>query len=256
MLRHYVSENQEDWEVYVEPLTYAYNSHVHRTTRTTPFELFLSRPPPEFSLLRADGDAPRSERGDARAEFLKTWEDTIQKACGSLCRAQAWYRRDFDKRVRRSSTCLAPGSYVYLNPTDGSRTSNRLPLSALGPYQVLTNDGRTITVDRDGITERVAADRCVYAPHPIEAPSASTITPGDLADKLTEGTKYVVERLLRHRTMEDGTTAFLIKWADYDTPSWTAQTHVPEELVSRYTQRLWRCTGRDLNSDMNADVQS
>ena len=50
MLRNYVGEHQDDWDVYVRPLTYAYNSHVHRTTRTMPFELVLSRPPPEFSL--------------------------------------------------------------------------------------------------------------------------------------------------------------------------------------------------------------
>ena len=55
--------------------------------------------------------------------------------------------------------------------------------------------------------------------------------------------------------MEDGTTEFLIKWADYDTPTWTARNHVPEELVSRYAQRLRRRTGRELNSDVNADVQ-
>ena len=46
MPRNYVSEHHHDWDVYVGPLTYAYSSHVHRTTRTTPFELLLSRPSP------------------------------------------------------------------------------------------------------------------------------------------------------------------------------------------------------------------
>ena len=71
MLRNYVKEHQDDWDVYVGPLTYAYNSQVHRTTRTKPFELVLSRPPPEFSLRRADRDAPPSDRGTQRAEFLR-----------------------------------------------------------------------------------------------------------------------------------------------------------------------------------------
>ena len=60
MLRNYAGEHQSDWDVYVGPLRYAYNSHVHRTTHTTPFQLVPSRPPPEFSLRRADGDAPPS----------------------------------------------------------------------------------------------------------------------------------------------------------------------------------------------------
>ena len=189
-------------------------------------------------------------------KFLKTLDDTIQKAYGSLGRTQVRYKREFDKRMRRINTHLAPGNYIYRNPTDGAKTSNKLASPAVGPYRVLANDKRTITIDRDGATERVSADRCVYAPPPMDAPRASTTTPGDLVDKVTEGTQYAVERLLRHHTMEDGTTEFLIKWADYDTPTWTGRTYVPEELVSRYEQRLRRRTGKDLNSDVNADVQS
>ena len=80
MLRNYDGEHQNDWDVYVGLLTYAYNSHVHRTTRTTPFKLVLSRPPPEFSLRRADGYTPPSDGGNQRAEFLKILGYTIQKA--------------------------------------------------------------------------------------------------------------------------------------------------------------------------------
>ena len=106
------------------------------------------------------------------------------------------------------------------------------------------------------MTERVSADRCVYAPPPTDAPRASATTPSDLTDKVTEGTQYVVERLLKHRVVEDGTTEFLIKWDDYDEPTWTARTHVPEELVSRYAKRLTTRTGRDLTSEVNAVVHS
>ena len=104
MLHNYVNEHQDDWDVYVGPLTYAYNSHIHRTTRTTPFELVLNRPPPEFSLRRSSGDMPLADRGTERAEFLKTVDATIQKAHGSLQRTKARYKRDFDKRVRWINT--------------------------------------------------------------------------------------------------------------------------------------------------------
>ena len=126
MLRNYVSEDQNDCDVYVGPLTYAYHSHVHRTTGTTPFELVLSRPPPEFSLRGADGDGPPSDRGNQRAEFLRTLDNTIQKAYGSLRQTQARYKRDFDKRVRRINARQKPGDYVYLKRTDGAKTSKKL----------------------------------------------------------------------------------------------------------------------------------
>ena len=180
-------------------------------------------------------------------------DSTIQKACGSLRRTQARYKRDFDKHI---NSRLPPEEYVYLNPTDGVKTSNKLASPAVGPYRVLANDLLTITIDRDVVTERVSADRCVYAPPPIDAPRASTTKPRDLANKVTAGTQYAVEWLQKHRVMEDGTTEFLIKWADYDTATWTARTHVPEALVSRYAQRLRRRTGRDLTLNVNADVHA
>ena len=68
--------------------------------------------------------------------------------------------------------------------------------------------------------------------------------------------QYAVERQLRHRAMGGGTTEFLIKWAEYNTPTWTARTHVPEELVSRYARRLQRRTGKELTADVNSEVQS
>ena len=62
----------------------------------------------------------------------------------------------------------------------------------------------------------------------MDAPRVSTTTPPDLADKVREGTQYAVEKLLKHRKMEDRTTEFLIKWADYDQPAWTARIHITE----------------------------
>ena len=241
--------------MYVRPLTYAYNSHVHRSTRTTLFELKLSRPLPEFSLRRTEGDAPLSDRLTHRAEFLKKLDATIQKAYGSLRGTQARYKRDFDKRVRRVNTRVKPENYVYLNPTDGAKTSYKLASPAVGPFDVLANDQRTIKIDRDGVTERVSADRCVYAPPPVDAPQTSTTALGDLADKVTAGTQYAMDRLLDHGIVETGSAEFKVKWADYKEPTWNARTHIPEELVSRYARRLRVRTGRDLTTELNADVQ-
>ena len=44
-LRHYAEEHQRDWDDYVQPLTFAYNTQVHRSTETTPFDLVLTPPP-------------------------------------------------------------------------------------------------------------------------------------------------------------------------------------------------------------------
>ena len=72
--------------MYVGPLMYLYSSHEHRTTRTTPFELVLSRHLPKFPLRRTGGYVPPADKGTKRAEFLKTLDATIQKTYGSLRR--------------------------------------------------------------------------------------------------------------------------------------------------------------------------
>lgn len=55
-LRHYVEENRPDWDLYVQPLTYAYTMQVHKSTGTTPFDLILSRHP-QLILVQSHSSA-------------------------------------------------------------------------------------------------------------------------------------------------------------------------------------------------------
>ena len=97
MLRNYVNEHQNDWDRYAKALTYSYNCLVHRSTNTTPFNLELSRPPPEFSLhrsvkLRAP---PIAEQ---KNDYARRLDDGIQTAYSRLMKTktQQRYKRDFD----------------------------------------------------------------------------------------------------------------------------------------------------------------
>lgn len=51
-LRHYVACDQQNWAIFVQTLTYAYNTQVHRSTNTSPYSLVLSRTHTGLSLLR------------------------------------------------------------------------------------------------------------------------------------------------------------------------------------------------------------
>lgn len=44
-LRYYVAEHQQDWDIYVQSLTYAYSSQGHRSTNLPSFSLVLSQQP-------------------------------------------------------------------------------------------------------------------------------------------------------------------------------------------------------------------
>ena len=43
-LSHYVAENQQYWDQYINALTFAYNMQADRSTNLPPYELVLSQP--------------------------------------------------------------------------------------------------------------------------------------------------------------------------------------------------------------------
>ena len=81
MPRNYFNEHQNDWDRYATARTYSHNCHVHRSTNTTPFNLVLSRLPPEFRLhhsvkLRVPPTAeqkPRSPQSSGRTITQNDW---------------------------------------------------------------------------------------------------------------------------------------------------------------------------------------
>ena len=103
-LRHYVGEHQKDWDEFVQPLTYAYNMQVHRSTGTTPFDLVLSRHPSGI-LTESVGHLPEgttNARSSAavKRNTLKRLRYALSRAKVDLTKAQQRYKHDFDRRVR------------------------------------------------------------------------------------------------------------------------------------------------------------
>lgn len=91
-----------------------------------------------------------------------------------------------------------------------------------------------MTLDHEGVTERVPVEGCVYVPPLINQPRKSTKSTADLTDKVTDGPHYTVDHIINHRVMDDGTTEFHVKWVHYEVPTWTAPTPIPEELFPRH----------------------
>ena len=57
-LRHYVVDQQRNWHLFIQPLTYAYNTQVHKSTKQVPLPLALSRlpvgPPPTDRIEKTE----------------------------------------------------------------------------------------------------------------------------------------------------------------------------------------------------------
>ena len=161
-LRVFVSEHQRDWDTLIQPLTYAYNAQVHRTTGQKPFSLALTRTPGNPALY-VDNDCPDTAPTTAEEQKTNVFERTrqlIKLAAERTEAQQARYKNNFDRRVRTSMK-VNPGEEVFIDnpPSAGKPMSERtadetitkLTRKAGTAHKVLKVDKTSVTVDRDGV---------------------------------------------------------------------------------------------------------
>ena len=117
MLRCYVEDHPQDWCAYVRALTYAYNTSVHRGINAAPFDLVLSRSPPDFTLARPTGGRGKTGKPFDRQDFGSRLRVAIGHASANLKKHQRRYKVDFDKHIRNSAMNLTTEDKVYLGPT-------------------------------------------------------------------------------------------------------------------------------------------
>jgi len=177
-LRHYVAENQADWDEYVQPLTYAYNAQVHRSTRVPPFALVLSRNPPGPAQVipptaQPSDASPPLRASRLRMRLIRELAHLQAKTSDILRNAQRRYKADHDQHVKKVIS-LRRGDLVYLDRppswtlTDAERMSleakSKLLPRTTGPFQVIRTSQGTATLDENGIENTVSIDRVTLAP--------------------------------------------------------------------------------------------
>lgn len=264
-LRHYIGDNQREWDLYSDPLTFAYNATVHRVTGIAPFKLVLSRSPRPLSLENFQTTAEFSDRSQFQSKFQTTLRALMDTARKNMSIAQDRYKRDFDKRLRRPIQKLVVGNYVFVRKEYGSG-ERRTKLSPIvdGPFQVASLDSNTVTVLRNGEEEKLSRDRVVQSPTPIAAREAAIRTQSENAHAGTQGDsdrsvsnqhnvvgEFVIERITDHGFDDDGTLLLRVKWLGYsdNDSTWEPAQHVAYNTVKRYCNRrhidvppysLWR----------------
>lgn len=111
VLRNYVNEHEDDWDVYTSALTYVYDNQIHKSKQSKLFELVLSRPRTDFTLHPNVVDRPAATRETSK-DFLKRMDIVMQRAYGELEAMEERCKRSFDKSVRRVNGCLRADDFV------------------------------------------------------------------------------------------------------------------------------------------------
>lgn len=72
-LRHYVPEQQDDWDDFLQPLTYAYNMLIHRIITWTPCSLVLAIHTPHTTSITGPPTLATDQTGPQSAHLVRTF---------------------------------------------------------------------------------------------------------------------------------------------------------------------------------------
>ncbi len=267
MLRHYAHDHQRDWDLFSETLTYAYNTQVHRSTGVSPFEL-ITRPPRHFAVQSRLEEREPPDAFD-KNDFIVRLDDTLRKANKRLHASQERYKRAYDRAVRLGNANLATDDLVFVRDEDSDES--KLSFKTLGPFRVISIDGNTITVDYDGVHQRINSDRVTPVPTPdvpvkwnASSRASAPLALADsrepsppwsvFADKDGENSpysasqphsesekdapmEYVIDKVVDHRITANG-EEFLVKWYGYPDLTWEPKSRIPPALTSAYLRKL------------------
>jgi len=127
-LRHFVNEHQSDWDLYVQPLTYAYNDQVHRSTGTSPFSLVLTRHLPstiiETTATGTDRLNDIKTTQSVRDNIIKRMSTMFDKTDRRMYMAQQNYKRNYEKSVREIVQYKV-GDYVFIDRPKGQQRTTQ-----------------------------------------------------------------------------------------------------------------------------------
>jgi hypothetical protein len=156
-LRHYVREDQSNWDEFVPYAAYVYNTTIHTATECTPFEL----------VYGFKSEMPSALRGSPSVQY--NYEDYLTELKGRLQTAHEMARKNLISRKEKSKVQydkraepfeLKVGQQVLLyDETVRRGRSRKLSPQYLGPYEVLSVNGVNATIKKGRTTQQVHVNR-------------------------------------------------------------------------------------------------
>ena len=155
-LRHYVSEDQTDWDAWVPFATYVYNTTYHSATGYTPFELLFGRLSTLPSALKKP-PSPQYNHENYVAELRGRLQTVHQQAHKKL-RARIKEKSTMTKKAK--PTKLQVGHKVLLfDETVRRSRSRKLSAQWIGPYTITEMDEVNATIVRGRRSTKVHVNR-------------------------------------------------------------------------------------------------
>ena len=157
-------------------------------------------------------------------------------------KAQARYKRSFDKRVRPRRESLRVGDWVYVKAHENQ--GGKLVFKTLGPYEVLKTDGRRLTIESDDGIRTINGNHATGAPEPPKGDPAWARAPAawlgsSLSSSASKPLEAVFDHLVGQGYDEHERLMLKVRWFGYGSRknNWHYVEDRPSEKVLQYCQR-------------------
>lgn len=156
-LRHYINEDQRNWDEWVPYTMCVYNTTVHTATGYTPFELVYGFRSTLPSTLH-EPPSPQNNYDDYVLELRSRLQTVHEVAKKKLLEAKQKSKRYYDQTAEKVQ--LNVGDNVLLfDETVRRGRSRKLSSQWIGPYEVLGIDKVNITIKRGRKVQKVHVNR-------------------------------------------------------------------------------------------------
>jgi len=160
----------------------------------------------------------------------------------SMDKAQARYKRHFDKRVKSRREALRVGDWVFLSSHENQ--GGKLIFQTKGPYQVRKTDGRRLTIESTDGIRTINGIHATLAPEPPEGdPAWECALKAWLVPALPSSSEKTMEAVFDHFVGQgyddNGRLLLKVRWFGYGPTedAWEYVEDLPTEKVRQYCQR-------------------
>jgi hypothetical protein len=156
-LRHYINEDQTNWDEWVPYAMYVYNTTVHSATGYTPFELVYGFRSTLPSTLH-ETPGPQYNYDSYVSELRNRLQTAHEVARENLITTKNKSKERFDQKA--SEIKLRAGDKVLLyDETVRRGRSKKLSSQWIGPYEILKVEKVNVTIKKGRKVQKVHANR-------------------------------------------------------------------------------------------------